>query len=122
MARVIHFEIPADQPERAIAFYQKVFDWKFQKWEGDMPYWMASTGSGEQPGIDGAVMPRQAPGQGVNNVVQVDSLEAFIEKVKANGGEMLTPILPIPGIGRFANAKDTEGNPFGMMQPDSTVS
>ncbi len=117
MGRIIHFEIPADQPERAIEFYKSSFGWSFMKWDGPMPYWLVTTGTKEEPGIDGAIMPRQAPGQGVNNVIQVESLEASIDAVTKNGGEMLTPIMPIPGIGRFANAKDTEGNVFGMMQP-----
>jgi predicted enzyme related to lactoylglutathione lyase len=119
MGRIIHFEIPADQPDRAIEFYKKTFDWSFHKWEGEMPYWLAMTGPKDQPGIDGAIMMRHAPGQGVSNVVQVDSLEKSIEAVKANGGQMITPIMPIPGIGRYANATDTEGNVFGMMQPEA---
>jgi len=52
MPRPIHFEIPADQPERAVAFYQQLFGWQFQKWDGPMPYWLvrrardpASTGA-----------------------------------------------------------------------------
>ena len=45
MSRPVHFEIPADQPGRAIAFYEKVFNWKFSKWEGPMTYWMISTGA-----------------------------------------------------------------------------
>lgn len=117
MGRIIHFELPADQPERAIEFYKSTFDWSFMKWEGEMPYWLATTGPKDKPGIDGAIMPRQEPGQGVSNVIEVESLEQSIEAVKRNGGEVITPIFPIPGIGRYANAKDTEGNVFGMMQP-----
>ena len=71
MGRIIHFEIPADQPERAIEFYKSTFNWTFEKWDGPMPYWMAMTGPQDQPGIYGAIMPRQAPGQGVNYVVDV---------------------------------------------------
>ncbi len=40
MSRVVHFEIPADDPARAVKFYEKVFGWKFQKWEGPMEYWL----------------------------------------------------------------------------------
>ena len=38
MARVVHFELPADDPERAIAFYEQAFGWKFEKWEGPLEY------------------------------------------------------------------------------------
>jgi len=42
--RISHFDIPVDDPERAQNFYSKVFDWKFEKWDGPMDYWMAKTG------------------------------------------------------------------------------
>jgi predicted enzyme related to lactoylglutathione lyase len=54
MPRPIHFEIPADRPERAISFYQQVFGWQFQKWDGPMPYWLVKTGA-DGPGIDGGL-------------------------------------------------------------------
>ena len=47
MPRPAHFEIPAENPERAIAFYKDVFGWNFQKWDGPMPYWMI-TGLGQR--------------------------------------------------------------------------
>ena len=122
MGRIIHFELPADNPERAIAFYKSVFDWSAHKWEGgEMPYWLVSTGPKEQPGIDGAIMPRHHPGQGTSNVVQVDSLDQAMEAVKQHGGQVLTPKIPIPGIGQYANCLDTEGNRFGIMQPEAAV-
>jgi len=43
MPRVVHFEIPATDPERAAAFYKKTFGWKFEKWPGPMDYWMVNT-------------------------------------------------------------------------------
>ena len=63
MPRPIHFEIPADNPERAIGFYKGVFGWNFQKWDGPMPYWMVLTGE-NTPGIDGGIHPRAHPGIG----------------------------------------------------------
>ena len=42
MSRVVHFEISADQPDRAIRFYQNVFGWQFTKWDGPMPYWLVT--------------------------------------------------------------------------------
>src|SRR3972149_5570591 len=62
MPRVIHFEIAADDPERAVAFYRKVFGWEIQKWEGPMEYWVITTGPKEEPGIDGGLgRRRQGP-------------------------------------------------------------
>src|SRR5206468_9528940 len=72
MARVVHFEIQAEKPERAIAFYTKLFGWKFPKWEGPMPYWLITTGENE-PGINGGLLARNGPtpkdGQSVNAYV-----------------------------------------------------
>jgi len=53
MPRIIHFEIHADTPERAVKFYQELFGWEFTKWEGPMPYWLIKTGPDGQPGING---------------------------------------------------------------------
>jgi uncharacterized protein len=116
MGRIVHFEIPADNPERAIGFYSKVFHWEAHKWDGPMPYWMISTGPKDHPGIDGAIMPRMQPGQGVNNIVQVDSLDDAMAAVEIAGGKVVTPKIPVPGVGIYANCLDTEGNSFGMMQ------
>ncbi|HPT75026.1 MAG TPA: VOC family protein, partial [Methanomassiliicoccaceae archaeon] len=55
MPRVIHFEIPAEDPERAVEFYKKVFGWKIDKWEGPIDYWLVMTGENDEPGINGAI-------------------------------------------------------------------
>jgi len=86
MPRPIHFEIPADRPERAIEFYQKVFGWEFQKWDGPMPYWLVKTGSGT--GIDGGLLQRAYPGQGTVNTVDVSSCDEFVRKAESAGGKV----------------------------------
>jgi len=63
MPRVIHFEIPADNPDRAVEFYKQVFGWKFDKWQGPQDYWLITTGKGE-PGIDGGMLRRPHPSAG----------------------------------------------------------
>ena len=63
MPRPVHFELEAEDPERAVRFYTDVFGWKFDKWEQEgFPYWLITTGGPEEPGIDGGLGPRQ-PGQ-----------------------------------------------------------
>ena len=89
MPRVVHFEIHADDPERAANFYQSVFGWQFQKWEGPLEYWMIITGPEGTPGI--------------------------------NGGTVVVPKMPIPGVGWLVYAKDTEGNIFGVHQEDTSA-
>ena len=55
MPRVVHFEIHAADPERAVNFYQTLFGWTFQKWEGPMDYWLIVTGPDDQRGINGGL-------------------------------------------------------------------
>ena len=121
MSRVVHFEIPADDPERATRFYTKIFGWKIKKWEGPMDYWLVTTGDKSAPGIDGAIMQRSEIASTVVNTIDVPSVDDFIKKVTKNGGKVITPKTPIPGVGYFAYCKDTEGNMFGILQPDMSV-
>lgn len=115
MPRVIHFEINADDPERAARFYREAFGWDVNKWEGPQEYWLAATGPDDQPGINGAIMPRMEKNTTVNTI-DVPSLDEAIEKVKAAGGKVVTEKMEIPDIGTFAYAVDTEGNAFGILE------
>ncbi len=123
MPRVVHFEINADAPERAVKFYTDVFGWTVKKWEGPMDYWLLTTGK-DEPGIDGAIMKRQQSLTGNDGVIAyictmgVDSVDKYTEKVIAKGGTVIQPKGPVPGVGWFAMCKDTEGNIFGLMQED----
>lgn len=119
MPRIIHFDIPSDDPERAQKFYQHVFGWEFNKWEGPMEYWIIKTGDDKQPGINGG-MARRMPGQmGMTNTIDVPSIEEYTSKITSNGGRVHTPKFPIPGVGYFAMCSDTDGNIFGIIQMDS---
>lgn len=120
MPRVIHFEITADDPERAVKFYEDVFGWKTQRWGGGkQTYWLMSTGEG--PGIDGGILGRQ-PGFPVTvNTIGVASVDEFIEKVTAAGGKVVRPKMTIPGVGYQAYCTDTEGNLFGVHQSDASA-
>lgn len=121
MSRVIHFELPADNPERAVAFYTKVFGWQFQKWQGPTDYWLISTGPDTQPGINGGLLRRQQPGAGTCNTISVASLDDALSSVSKNGGKTVVPKMPIPGVGHLAYCADTEGNVFGLLQPDANA-
>jgi uncharacterized protein len=116
MGRVIHFEIPADDVTRASAFYEKVFGWKIQAWGGPIEYHLIETGPRETLGIDGAIMPREAPVDRVVNTVGVEDIEAARAAVRDAGGEVVSDVSDIPGVGKFCYGRDTEGNLFGLMQ------
>lgn len=118
MPRVIHFEIPADDPERAQAFYQDVFGWQFDKWEGPFDYWLITTGPQEELGIDGGLARRTDPSTGTENTVGVESVDEALAKIEASGGKIVRPKSAIPGVGWVAYCEDTEGNLFGLMEDD----
>jgi len=123
MPRVVHFEIHAADPDRAVDFYKTLFGWTFQKWEGPMDYWLVTTGPNDQPGINGGLVRRQGEidGQAVIAyvcTVDVENLDASVQTALDNGGQVALPKMPIPGMGWLAYCKDTEGNIFGMMQGD----
>lgn len=125
MPRPIHFEIHADDMDRAQAFYENMFGWTFNSW-GDGQYRLVLTGEG--PGIDGGMMRRHgAPPQGgepVNSwvcTVDVDDLDAFVAKAGASGGSVALPRMAVPGVGWLAYVKDSEGNILGLMQADAAA-
>lgn len=118
MSRVTHFEIPADNPERAIKFYKKVFGWKIEKWDGPIEYWLIMTGPEDEPGIDGGLARREDPDTVVENTIDVKDLDQSIKEVEANGGTIVRPKMAVPGVGWMAYFIDTEGNIFGMMETD----
>lgn len=121
MPRVVHFEISADDPQRAINFYQAVCGWEIQKWDGPMDYWLVTTGPTGEPGINGAIMQRNDPTATMYNVIDVPSIDEFVQKVEAHGGEIVLPKMTVPGIGYAAYVKDTEGNIFGAMEDDPSA-
>lgn len=116
MPRPIWFGIPADEPNRAIQFYHDTFGWKITKMEWQMPYWIIETPGGPGAAMGGAIMERAA-GACTRNTIDVPSLDDFFEKINEAGGKAVTDKMPIPG-GTFAVCVDTEGNEFGLMQPN----
>jgi predicted enzyme related to lactoylglutathione lyase len=121
MSRVIHFEIPAAEPDRAAAFYGKVFGWKFDKWEGPTEYWMVTTGKDGTPGINGGMMKKPGGIASTTNTIGVDSVDGAVAAVLKAGGKTVMPKTPIPTVGYFAYCEDTEGNVFGVMQMDANA-
>lgn len=125
MHRPIHFEIHAEDLDRAQAFYETVLGWTFQSW-GDGSYRLVTTGSDDQPGINGGLLKRMGQLEtGVDYpviahmcTVDVEDVDAYVAKAVGAGGVVALPKMPVPGVGWLAYVKDTEGNIFGMMQND----
>ena len=126
MPRVVHFEIHAGDPDRAVNFYKTLFGWTFQKWEGPMDYWLVTTGPDSQPGINGGLIRRQGEidGQAVIAyvcTVDVANVDESTQTATSNSAQVVVPKMPIPGVGWLVYCKDTEGNIFGMMQNDPSA-
>jgi len=126
MPRVIHFEIHAENPERAIRFYESVLGWTFKKWDGPQDYWMITTGPQEQPGINGGMIRRMGTASGDAVIayvctVDVPSVDQYTQKAIDAGGQVVVPKMAIPGVGWLVYCKDTEGNIFGIIQMDRAV-
>lgn len=120
MPRVVHFELPANDPERAVKFYEQVFGWKIERCEGPLDYWLVTTGPEDQPGIDGGIM-RREDGDVTRNTIDVVSVDEFAEMVVKAGGKLVMPKTAIPGIGYIAYCEDTEGNVFGIIEEDPSA-
>jgi uncharacterized protein len=120
MPRVIHFELPADNPDRAAEFYRQVFGWNFTKWQGPQDYWLITTGTGT-PGIDGGMLRRSHPGAGTVNTIDVASLDEAAGRIQTAGGKVVAPKMAIPGVGFLAYCQDTEGTTFGILEADTSA-
>jgi uncharacterized protein len=131
MNRVVHFEIQADDIERAKKFYELVFGWSIEKWEeGDFEYWMVMTAPKDSTelGINGGMLrrPTKTPPQecGTNAfacTVQVEDFDEIAQKVEVAGGIVALPKMAIAGMAWQGYFLDTEGNVFGVHQPDENA-
>jgi predicted enzyme related to lactoylglutathione lyase len=123
---VVHFEIPADEPERAAKFYRELFGWEINRWEGTegMEYWMVQTvptdpqGMPVRPGVNGGLMRRMFPAQAPVNYISVANVDEFVGKAERLGAKVLMGKHPVPGMGWFAQMADTEGNVFAVWETD----
>lgn len=131
MSRVIHFEIHADDVQRARGFYGAVFGWQFEDWSefAGMPYLGCTTGEEGEPGINGAIMARQggnasshgvagAPINGAVLTMGSADYDATHKAILAAGGQVALPKAALPGMAWQGYYLDTEGNVFGVHQPD----
>jgi uncharacterized protein len=130
MGRLIHFEIHVDDMDRAKAFYGEVFGWTFQDWSeyAGMPYFGAVTGKEGTPGIDGALVKRQGPAPEPNKALNgysctmgVEDYDSVEAKILQLGGRIALPKYALPGMAWQGYYIDTEGNIFGIHQPDANA-
>ena len=128
---IVHFEIPADQPERAAQFYRELFGWDIKKYEGSvaggMEYWMVKTvptdadGQPAGRGVNGGLMPRMYPNQVPVNYINVESVDESVSRAEQLGAKVLMGKTPVPGMGWFAQLTDSEGNLFAVWESDMSA-
>ena len=126
MDPVVHFELPYDDPERIVRFYQSAFGWQLQKLGEEMGnYILATTATDDAKpdaparAINGGFFPRKPdwPAQHPSVVIGVKDLQASMSGVAAAGGQVLGDPMEIAGVGRYVSFQDTEGNRLSMLQP-----
>jgi uncharacterized protein len=122
MDKVVHFEIPFENKQRAMKFYSETFGWQLTEMP-QMNYVIASTvevDDKHMPKESGAIngglfeRPKEAPNPTV--YVGVESVDSSVKKVEAAGGKVVTAKTPIPGMGAYARVADTEGNVIGLFE------
>ena len=125
MSKVVHFEIPADDLDRAKNFYGSVFGWELQTVpmnEGEYTS-VKTTDVDEQtqlptePGaINGGMFVRNEQVTSPVITIDVDGIDDSLKQIEAEGGTTVTPRTAIPGMGAFAYFKDPEGNVLGLWE------
>lgn len=120
---IVHFEIPADDAEKLRRFYTELFGWKIEKSPGPIPYWVIETvpadeqGTPLRLGVNGGMYKKDNPELKSVNYISVESIDEYIEKIKALGGTIVQPKQEVPDVGWIAVALDPEGNQFAILQP-----
>lgn len=123
MAKIVHFEIHAENPKRAAEFYTNVFGWKIWKWDGPDEYWLIKMEDFDKPGYDGGLMQRMGPtpqehlpATSFISTIGVENIDETLDLALKNGGTQICPKVQIPGTGWHAYIKDTENNCVGIVQ------
>jgi uncharacterized protein len=120
--RIVHFEVPYDDGDRARGFYREAFGWNLMEMP-EMNYTMASTGPvNEQsmpaePGfINGGMFQRTDDLKGPMLTVDVPDIDAAWKTIESLGGERVGEKLPVGDMGFAGYFKDPEGNILGLWQ------
>ena len=131
MNRPVHFEIQADDPERAAQFYRDVFGWEINKWEGgQMEYWIVMTAPKDstEQGINGGLLrrptktpPLECGTNAYTCTMDVENYDETEKKILAAGGKVAMPKFALAGMAWQGYYLDTENNVFGIHQPDTNA-
>ena len=119
---IVHFEIPADNPEKLKQFYENVFGWKIERSPGPVEYWSITTvpvdeqGRPTEIGVNGGMMKRQNPEHKLTSYILVESVDAYAKKIEDAGGKILAPKTAVPSTGYWAMFTDPDGNVLAIWE------
>ncbi len=124
MNSVVHFEIAADEPQRAKKFYS-LFGWDFVETSLEMGnYILCHTTKTDKEGmpqrkgaINGGIMTKDKITRQTILTIGVTDLKNTLKKVKKSGGKVISETVTIPGVGDYCRIEDTEGNVVSLMEP-----
>jgi predicted enzyme related to lactoylglutathione lyase len=130
MPTIVHFEIPSDDIQRSKRFYNELFGWTIEKFQGtdnnmpeDMEYYIITTTDDKgNKSLRGGMLRRQnIQQQGITNYIDVNSIDEYSAKVEKLGGKVVVQKMPVPGMGFFAICLDTENNSFAIWETNSSA-
>jgi uncharacterized protein len=120
--RVVHFEIPFDDGDRARSFYAEAFGWQLQPMP-EMDYTLVMSGPSGDSGpteagfINGGMIARSnAPTSAPTIAVDVESIDDTLKKIEELGGSTVVEKTPVGGMGFTAYVRDPEGNVIGLWE------
>jgi predicted enzyme related to lactoylglutathione lyase len=120
--RVVHFEIPFDDGDRARRFYAEAFGWQIEQMP-EMSYTLCATGPGDDQGpsepgfINGGMVAREgSPSTGPIVTLDVESIDRALTRVGELGGAVLVPKQSVGHLGFTAYVSDSEGNVIGLWE------
>jgi predicted enzyme related to lactoylglutathione lyase len=121
MDKVVHFEVPFDDGERATTFYREAFDWQLNSMP-QLQYTLVTTTPTDETsaggGINGGMLHRQGPITAPVITVGVDDIDASLARIEKLGGKVAIGKQPVGDMGFSAYFHDTEGNLIGLWQND----
>ena len=121
MDKVAHFEIPADDLNRAQKFYSAAFGWKTNNVPG-LQYILVHTTETDERGpkspgaINGGIMPRKSPVTAPIITINVANIDDALARTEKFGGQIALPKFEVGSFGLSAYVRDTEGNIIGLWQ------
>jgi predicted enzyme related to lactoylglutathione lyase len=119
VGRFVWHDCMTGDVDRAKAFYGDLLGWHIEVWKpGEMDYPMISSGGAMHGGFGPA--PEGAPPHWLGHV-QVEDLEATLERVRANGGTVLAGPFEVPEVGRMAPVADPQGAVLSVFQPAGEI-